>query len=153
MPLNFTREGVQQAQRNLLGAYLNLRGEVGSVDESNQHWQSFNSHLEDDLNTAGAMSVMHAFESEIRTADDRAILKAMLQRLGLGNEDPITFLQSGATASNVTNMLAEREAARAQRDFALADKIRNDLVDQGIMVLDSPQGTFWYNDRVGLNNS
>jgi cysteinyl-tRNA synthetase len=80
-----------------------------------------------------------------QSAELAALLKALGACLGLLQADPVAYLQAGArmTVADITQQIAERAAAKARKDFALADSIRKALLSQGIVLKDSAAGTTW----------
>jgi len=110
--------------------------------------------LEDDLNTPKAMAEYFALARELNKASDdaervrlAATMYAAGELMGFLNEDPEAWF-AGKTTGEFTPeaieaLLEERKAARANRDFARADEIRDMLADAGILIEDGPSGTTW----------
>jgi cysteinyl-tRNA synthetase len=76
---------------------------------------------------------------------DGTTLKKLSGVLGLLQDDPKKFFQFGATLSDeeIDQQIALRNAARDKKDFQTADKIRDSLTEQGIILDDSSEGTTW----------
>ncbi|MDQ5847530.1 MAG: cysteine--tRNA ligase, partial [Pseudomonadota bacterium] len=70
-------------------------------------------------------------------------LRALGGLLGLLQRDANDFLQGGKADAWVVERIAAREAARKRRDFAAADGIRKELLDQGVVLEDGAKGTTW----------
>ncbi len=100
--------------------------------------------LSDDLNTPGAIAELH----KLASAGDAAGLKAGAQLLGfLAAGKPAWIAAklavSGVDPQKVEAMLVERKVARAAKDFATSDRIRDELQAMGVEIKDGPEGTSW----------
>jgi len=108
----------------------------------------FKAAMDEDFGTPEAVAVLFDLASEVnktRSADLSGLLKALGACLGLLQGEPKEFLQAGARLDEVTiaGLIAQRAAAKAAKDFAQADKIRQELLSQGIVLKDSASGTTW----------
>jgi len=91
--------------------------------------------LHDDLNTPLALSRLSALEG--------GQLKASAALLGLLQSSADEWFQGGADADGIEKRIAERAAAKQNRDFETADRIREELRSDGIILEDGPAGTTW----------
>ncbi len=141
--LDFTRTRLAEARRTLDRFYRAIQhveadGEGSVPDE-------FLDVLCQDLNSPGAIAVMHRL-ADAALAGQRSAgkdLRAAGRLLGLLQADPAQWFRADADAGAVEQAIAERLAARKNRDFARADSIRARLLADGIVLEDGPAGTTW----------
>ena len=108
----------------------------------------FAAALNEDFATPEAVAVMFDLAGEVnrtRSVALAGLLKAMGACLGLLQAVPRAFLQAGTALdeASIRHLIDARSAAKAARDFAEADRLRKTLLDQGIVLSDSPTGTTW----------
>jgi cysteinyl-tRNA synthetase len=150
-PVSFSDAGLDDARASLRRLYTALDGvaEVERpVDWSQPLAAVFRAAMNDDFNTPGAVAVLFELASELnrtRAIDTAALLKGLGATLGLLQRSPRAYLQAGNTLdeASIAERIAARNAAKAARDFALADSIRQQLLAHGIELQDSAAGTTW----------
>jgi cysteinyl-tRNA synthetase len=162
--INYSRENLQTARGALQRMYTALRGlpasqnvELSQLDGDCAYVSRFRAAMDDDFNTPVALAAMFDLVRDLNLArkdgdDDRAaamagVLKSLGGVLGLLREDPEVFLQAGGddelSDAAIEAQIEEREQAKRDKNYALADSIRQELKDQGIVLEDSREGTLW----------
>jgi cysteinyl-tRNA synthetase len=119
-----------------------------AIDWAEPHAARFKAAMDNDFGTPEAVAVLFDLAAEVnrgKSAQLAGLLKALGACLGILQDDPKAFLRAGATLDEATiqRLIGERAAAKKAKDFTLADRIRNDLLAQGIVLKDSPVGTTW----------
>ena len=118
------------------------------IDWSQPFAARFKAAMDEDFGTPEAVAVLFELATEVnktQSGELAGLLKALGGCLGLLQSDPKKFLQAGASLdeSAISVLIAQRAAAKASKDFALADQIRQALLAQGIVLKDSSTGTSW----------
>jgi cysteinyl-tRNA synthetase len=151
--INFTPDMIGEARAALTRLYRALDEvpvETAQVDWTEPHAQRFAAAMNDDFNTALAVSVLFDLAAEVNrtgSVEHARQLKALGGVLGLLQRAPQQFLQGGQTdgdAARIEALIAERAAAKKAKDFARADGIRQQLLGEGVVLEDKPGGvTVW----------
>ena len=156
--VDYSEDNLAEASNTLSRLYQSLRGVVPAEAVGETEFdRRFAEVMSDDFNTAGANTVLHAVASEInrlrRDGDDAeaASLATVLIRLGgvlgLLQQDPEVYFQAGGkdglSPDEIEQQIEARAQARRDRDFAGADRIRDELAEKGIILDDSREGTTW----------
>ncbi len=152
-PLDFTKDGIAEAKRELDGFYGAIRGVEGDPAAETDP-PSVIEALSDDLNTPLALSHLHELAGDINKADgeDKAEasnhLLAAGRLLGLLQQNPEAWFKGGAVEGGpddaaIDALIAERNKARDEKDFKRADEIRDQLASQGVLLEDGAGGTTW----------
>ena len=155
-PLNYSNVHLDDARAALKRLYTALSlvaPAETSIDWSNPQGSPFiarfKAAMDEDFGTPEAVAVLFELAAEVnrgKSAEAAGLLKALGGVLGLLQDDPQRFLQAGATALDATAIdarIAARAAAKAAKNWAEADRIRQELLAQGIVLKDSPAGTTW----------
>jgi cysteinyl-tRNA synthetase len=150
-PFNFSDHNLDDARNALRRLYTALDGlEVPDtpVDWTQPQAAAFRAAMNDDFNTPPAVSVLFELAGELnrtRSPQTAALLKGLGKVLGVLQQSPRSYLQGGSSLdeAHIQQLIDERALAKKARDFAAADRIRDELAAQGVVLQDGAAGTTW----------
>jgi len=152
-PSDFTKECLAEAKRELDGFYQALRQSSAADDSASSEPSKIIDALCDDLNTPKSISLLHEMLGQINRGDASAqhTLRANAAILGLLQQDPEEWFKwsppsksnDGLSDDDIEAKIIARNEARANKDFAASDVIRDELQAAGIILEDSAAGTIW----------
>jgi cysteinyl-tRNA synthetase len=154
-PLNYTRENLDNAVAGLTRLYTALRGmEDSSAPPVHSLRDRFDEAMKDDFNTPEALAVLYETARELNklreTKDVEAtavatLLRELGARLGLLQGDAEAFLRGGSADEDaeIDALILARNNARANKDWAEADRIRDELASRKIILEDAAGVTTW----------
>ncbi|SEI37768.1 cysteinyl-tRNA synthetase [Allopseudospirillum japonicum] len=158
--INYSVDALLDARKSLLRFYNALDAVEVIQGEISKQWRvAFMAAMDDDFNTPEALAVLYDLARTLNTAKKEnpaqapalaAELRELAGILGLLQQDPQAFLQTARTETEATlsapeieSWIQKRQQARADKDFAESDRIRDWLAQQGIILRDSREGTRW----------
>ena len=156
-PLNFSDQLLDSARAALTRLYNSLRGiEPAAAADDDAYTPRFEKAMNDDFNTPEAIAVLFDLANHLNRARDEgksteaarlaAVLKKLANVLGLLEADPETYLKGGAGADDneqIEVLIQQRLQARADKNWAEADRIRDELHAMGIELEDKDGETIW----------
>ena len=154
-PLIYADDALQQSRQSLARFYTAMRFlPAAPKAENTEYEKQFIAAMDDDFNTPIALSVLFEIAHEIQRVRETdmssaAALGTLLRELGgvLGilQSDPEMFFQTGTKvdAEKIEALIAARQKARQEKNWAEADRIRDELASMAIVIEDGPKGTTW----------
>ena len=151
-PFNFSDAGLDDARLGLKRLYTALQATTpqvpATIDWSKPQAARFKAAMDNDFGTPEAVAVLFDLAAEAnRNAcpHTAGLLKALAGTLGILQSSPEQYLQAGATldAATIQSQIDARTAAKEAKNWAEADRIRQSLLQQGVVLKDSPTGTTW----------
>jgi len=150
-PLDWRKDAIEQSKNTLDGIYQNLR-EIEGIEatEDAPLPEKFMDALCDDLNTPKAIAELGALAKKAateKTPESKGAVLAAAKLLNVAQENPSEWLGYGEGKSKdkeaINALIEQRNQARANKDFALSDEIRDKLAAMGIAIEDTAEGTVW----------
>ena len=157
-PLNYSDQLLDTARTALSRLYNTLRDldVPEDYDENDEAVDKFKQAMDDDFNTPEALAVIFDLANQVNRLRETdadaalqkaAVLKKLANVLGLLEQDPVAFLQAGAAESDdgadIDALIDARNAARENKNWAEADRIRDELDAMGIVLEDKDGKTVW----------
>jgi len=152
-PISYSKEGLENAKR-VLDKFYTLLGDIkipGKLNEDKSIKDNFISVFQDDFNSPKAISLLQTYagnsERKVDISTDMlCTLKVLLNSLGLLLDETENYFKYGdldLSTEEIEKLISDRNDARENKKFDLADEIRDQLVKKGIVLEDLDGKTIW----------
>ena len=158
-PINYSEAQLQQADETLLGLYRALYGTAsGYAQPLADATTAFEAAMDDDFNTPEALAVLQGVARDLNTAKAQgrstdipplaATLLSMGRTLGIFQHAPDDYLKRSVNqdtmgAAAIEALIEQRAVARAAKNYAESDRIRDELAAAGVIIEDGTDGSAW----------
>ncbi|RKD33812.1 cysteine--tRNA ligase [Thermohalobacter berrensis] len=162
-PINFSKELVEQSKKGLDRLYnaknnlehllehteeKNVEEKNDVLEKLNEFKAKFEESMEDDLNTADAIAVLFELIKYTNSNFSAETSKDLVQKaynllVELSSILGILSKKEEILDEEIIELIEKRNEARKNKDYELADKIRDELKEKGIIIQDTPEGTKW----------
>ncbi len=159
--IDYSEASLKEAKVKLERFYQALRDVTPQAAElDNKYHSQFTQAMNDDFNTPKAIAVLFELVNELNTANRQKLatapalaaqLLSLADSIGLLQQDPTEFLQGEAKEGEISPqqievLIEERKVARSNKDFAESDRIRDALLQAGVVLKDTREGTSWFRE-------
>ncbi|EPJ47636.1 MAG: cysteinyl-tRNA synthetase, class Ia [Osedax symbiont Rs1] len=159
--IDYSEASLKEAKVKLERFYQALRDVSPQAAElDNKYHSQFTQAMNDDFNTPKAIAVLFELVNELNTANRQKLatapalaaqLLSLADSIGLLQQDPTEFLQGEAKEGEISPqqievLIEERKVARSNKDFAESDRIRDALLQGGVVLKDTREGTSWFRE-------
>ncbi|APC96860.1 cysteine--tRNA ligase [Francisella frigiditurris] len=156
--INYSKENLDNAKASVERLFTALRDiepvEINLPDDAEEYETKFIKAMDNDFNTPEALAVLFSLAKEINVLKTKSAYKAsgyafLLRKLcdvlGILFTSAEEYFNSATDidVDSIQNLIDERVKAKVNKDYAKADKIRDDLLKQGIVLEDTAKGTIW----------
>ena len=138
--MNFSDEAMKAASAGYERIRNCIEADGKNEEDFSEYRRRFEEAMEDDFNTANAIAIIFELVSAVNKLDARPSLVIELCEI-LGINFKFSEYKASINEMDIKDFIEQREQAKKNKDFALADKIRNDLKEQGITLIDTREGT------------
>ena len=157
-PLNYSDEQLNSSRSALSRLYTALLDtSAGDIPQQSEYQKRFEAAMADDFNTADALAVLFDLARDLNKAKAEgasevnalaSLLRYLSNLIGLLEMEASVFLKSsvsedGLSDSDIEDKISQRQQAKADKDWSLADQVRDELTAAGIVLEDSAEGTRW----------
>ena len=150
-PLNFSKQNLEESKQALTKLYLSIRNfkkdKAFDINWDSKFPSSFKKSLDDDFNTPEAIALLFELALKVnkdKNVEDANLLIKLGNILGILSHNAETFLKNDINNDiDIEGVIKKRNEAKASKDYKTADELREYLLENNILIEDTPTGTVW----------